>query len=306
MQKLRYEIDPHNRLIVSETGRQLPLTRFRRILDGKFTTGPNNSLIYHIKAPMYGLRPDLRAPHQLKLRGKWCLNKNHDLVLTLDKWRRQIPGDELTLQGQIVAAGANSISFSLSRRSEKGLQTKDILKLEGKWQADEHNRLTFRVKKGRGRHDTLTFDGAWEINKHHRIVYCYEKVQLLRKVRLKKTLAFKGFWNITKGNRLSYILGLNGKSAFEFSGRWKIKKNVGLLFEIECARGKVQAIIFGADAKLVKRDKVEFRLKNRLGQDLGLKLKLSRKLLKGDGQAFLKLLRSKKEASIYVGSAWRW
>ena len=340
MQKLRYEVDPHNRLVVSETGKKLPLTRFRRVFDGRFKTGPNNSLIYHIKVPMVGLMPNLEeAPHQVKLRGRWSLNKNHDLVLTLDKWRRQIPGDELTVQGQIVSANANSISFALTTRSEKNIESRNILKLQGIWQADKHNRLTFRVKKGQGKHDTLIFDGIWEVDKKHRIVYRYEKVQLIRKDKLKKTLTFKGFWDIARRNRLSYELSLDGKSAFNFRtglgfltekyikyevgiglssrkqplkriitlfGKWKVKRNVGLLFEIEHEKGKVKAIKFGADAKLTKTDKIEFKLKNELKKDLGLELKLSRKLLRGDGEAFLKLLKSKKEASIYVSAAWRW
>lgn len=339
MQKLRYEVDPHNRLVVSETGKRLPLTRFRRVFDGSFKTGQGSSLTYHIKGPMYGLEAERKAPHQVKLRGKWSLNKDHDLVLTLDKWRRQRPGDELTLQGQIVAASADSISFAITTRSKENIATRNILKLQGRWQADEHNRLTFRVKKGQGKHDTLTFDGIWEIDKNHRIVYRYEKAQLLRKRIFKKTLIFEGHWNIAKRNRLSYEISRQAKSAFEFRidigvldknyikyrigigvsnkkqpirrvitlfGKWKIKRNVGLLFEIEYEKGKAKAIIFGADAKLTKRDKVEFKLKNRLRKDLGMKLKLSRKLLKGDGEAFVKLLRSKKEASIYVGTAWRW
>ncbi len=339
MQKLRYELDPHNRLIVSETGAKSDLTRFRRIFDGSFKTGPGNSLIYHIKTPMQGVTPDLKAPHQVKLRGKWSLTKNHDLRLTLDKWRRQIPGDELTLQGQIVSANANSISFAITTRSEKDLETKDILKLEGRWQVDKHNRLTFRVKKGEGRHDTLTFDGIWEVDKKHRIIYRWEKAQLIRKRTLKKTIIFEGHWDIARRNRLSYEISRQAKSAFEFRteigvldknyikyrigigvsnkkqpirrvitlfGKWKIKRNVGLLFEIEYEKGKAKAIVFGADAKLAKQDKVEFKLKNEFKKDLGLELKLSRKLLRGDGEAFLKLLKSKEEASIYVGTAWRW
>ena len=339
MEKLRYEVDPHNRLIIQETGKKLPLTRFRRVLDGRFKTGPNNSLIYHIKAPMYGVTPDLKAPHQVKFRGKWSLTKNHDLKLTLDKWRRQRVGDELTLQGQIVAASADSISFAVTTRSKKDIATTDILKLQGRWQADEHNRLTFRVKKGEGRHDTLTLDGIWEVDKNHRIVYRYEKAQLIRKRRLKKTIIFEGHWDIAKRNRLSYQISRQAKSIFEFQtaiaaldknyikyrvgigisgkkqpirgvitlfGTWKIKRNIGLLFEIKYEEGKTKAIVFGANAKLTKTDNVEFKLKNYLHKDLGMELKLSRKLLKGDCQAFLKLLKSKKEASIYVGTVWRW
>ena len=152
-------------------------------------------------------------------------------------------------------------------------------------------------------------------------------------------MIFEGHWDIAKRSRLSYKLSLDGKSAFNFKtgigilakdyikyevgigvsekkhpikriltlyGKWKIKKNIGLLFEIEYEKGKTKTIVFGAKAKLTKRDKVEFKLMNRLHRDLGMELKLSRKLLKGDGEAFLKLLKSKKESSIYVGTAWRW
>jgi hypothetical protein len=337
--KLRYEVDPHNRLVVSETGQSSALTRFRRVFDGRFKLGPGNSLIYHIKGPMYGLKAQAGAAHQVKLRGKWSLNKNHDLVLTLDKWRRQTFGDQLTLQGKLLQAEANALLFAVTTRSAKGLDSRYILRLQGIWQADRRNRLSFRVKKAKGRHDTLILDGIWEINKHHRIVYTYEKARLLTKERLQRTLAFKGFWDIARRNRLSYELSRYGKSAFYFRtgagllaknyikyelgigisgrkhplrrilvlyGRWKIKRDAGLLFEIEYEQGKAKAIKFGADAKLNKQDNIEFRLKNELKKDLGLELKLSRKLLQGDGEAFFKLLKDKKEASVYAGAAWRW
>ena len=56
-EKLKYEVDPNNRLIIRETGpeprgvrgRKSELTYFRRVLDGTFKTGPNNTLIYTLK-----------------------------------------------------------------------------------------------------------------------------------------------------------------------------------------------------------------------------------------------------------------
>ncbi len=339
MQKLRYEVDPHNRLIVSEAAESADPARFRRVFDGKFKIGPDSSLIYHIKAPMDGLMPERQPPHQVKLRGQWSLTENHDLKLTLDKWHRQIPGDELTLQGEIISVAAHALLFAVTTRSQKNLDERYVFRLQGKWQADKHNRLTFRVNKGRGRHDILTFTAVWEINKNQRIVYRYEKARLIRKSRLDKTLVFKGHWNIFKRNRLTYELSRDRESAFDFRtglgflakdyikyeigigaadrkqplrrlvtlfGNWKLKKNTGLLFEMEYEKGQAKAIKFGAEVKLSKSDNLEFKLKNEFGQDLGLQLKLSRKLLKGAGQAFLKLLKSKKESAIYAGGAWRW
>jgi hypothetical protein len=339
LQKLRYEVDPHNRLIVGKAGKRSSLTRFRKVLEGRFKTGRNNILIYHIKAPMYGAESGLKVPHQVKLKGKWSLTENHDLKLTLDKWRRQSLGDELTLQGEILQAQANSLLFAVTTRSKENIPLTYLFRLRGIWQTDKHNRLTFRVKKGRGRYDALVFDGIWEVDKHHRIVYRYEKSQLIRKEKLEKTLIFKGFWDISRRNKVSYKLSMDGKSIFVFQtdisfltdnyirykigiaisdkkwpvrrvltlfGEWKIKRDVGLLFEIEYEQGRTGAIVFGAEIKLTKREKFEFKLKNSLGQNLGLKLKLTRERLKGDSQTFLKMFKSKKECSIYMGRAWRW
>jgi len=36
MDKIRYELDPYNRLILNRTGKKGRLTKFRRVLDGRF------------------------------------------------------------------------------------------------------------------------------------------------------------------------------------------------------------------------------------------------------------------------------
>ncbi len=334
MRKLRYEIDPYNRLVVHGKDKKSSLPRFRRVLDGKFKVSPGNSLVFHAKTPIRGIPPDHRAPRQLKLRGKWSLTKDHNLKLTLDNWQRQTPGDTLTLQGELIGTESNSILFAVTTRTRENTRSTNILSLQGRWQADKNNRLTFRIKREEGATDILTLTNAWEINKHHRIIYTYRKARLKRK----KTLSFKGHWDITKRNRLIYTLDLKGNSRFDFRtsigrlyknyikyevgikrsdkerpvkrvvtlfGAWKIKKGTGLLFEIHYEKGIARAIVFGAEARLTKRDKIRFRLKNEFGKDLGMHLTLSRKLLKGDGKAFIRLLKSRKESAIYVGMAWR-
>ena len=146
MEKVRYEVDPHNRLVIKKTGRKTKFPRFRRILDGRFKVARDNTLTYHIKAP---IPDDIRAPHQVKLRGKWSLTKNHNLRFTLDKWRRQTFGDQLTLQGDIIDVNKNSLLFAVTTRTKQGAQSIYALKLQGSWQADKNNRLTFRIKKGK-------------------------------------------------------------------------------------------------------------------------------------------------------------
>ena len=346
MEKVRYEIDPHNRLVVEETitkrkkkvtdSRKTRLHRFRKVLDGRFKTGSNNTLTYHVKAPV---PRDATIPHQVKLRGKWSLDKNHDLQLTLDKLGRRTLGDQLTLQGDIIDVRKNSLLFAVTTRTKENVRSTYGLKLEGSWQADRNNRLTFRMKKEKGLHDILIFDNIWEINKDHQIIYQYKKAHLVRKRMKLHTLTFKGHWDIRDKARISYVIDRDSESAFNFKpsigifrdgyikyevgvglshkpnpvtqtvtlfGTWKLRKNAGLLFEVEYENGKVHAITFGADAKLTAKDTISLRLKSVANEDIGAELRLSHKILKGDGEAFLRGLKSKREAAIFAGAGWRW
>lgn len=339
MHKVRYEVDPHNRLIMDSTGAPSDLNRFRRVLDGKFSTGPGNSLIYHVKEPVAGGEPRDNIPYQIKLRGTWALTDNHDLKLTLDKWGRRTFGDQLTLQGEILDADKNELVFAVTTKSKENTRTTYILKLEGAWQADKNNRLTFKIKKEEGQYDILTFAAAWEIGKNYQIIYRYEKSRLIRKRDETHTITFKGYWDIKNKARISYVLEKDTHSAFNFTaslgifeknfikyemgigvsdkprqekctltlfGKWNLKKNAGVTFEVRYENKKLNTILFGARARLTDRDTVSFKLTNDVGKDTGIEIKLSHEILKGDGQAFLRLLKSQKEAAIYAGAAWRW
>ena len=332
---MRYEIDPHNRLVLV-SGEKSELRRFRRVLDGRFRTGKGNILIYHVKTPTPA---DVTCPHQVKLRGRWSLTPKHDLQLTLDKWARQTFGDQLTLQADFISADKNSLLFSLTTRGKEGRADTYILKLEGRWQADKNNRLTFRAKNWQGKEDALVLEGIWEINKNQRISYQYEKAKLATKLKEIHTLTFKGHWDIKEKARVAYVMDKSIDSAFNFKtglgifkdkyikyelgvglsgckqprkititlfGSWKIKKDKGLLFEVEYGEKNIKTIVLGAEARLTARNSVSFKLKNELNKEIGSELKLSHKILKGDGEAFLRLLKTKREAAILAGAGWRW
>lgn len=333
-EKVRYEVDPHNRLVIK--GRKTGINRFRRVLDGTFKASPDNSLTYHIKAP-YPV--ELRAPYQVKLKGNWSLNSNHDLVFTLEKAKRETFGDELVVKGEIISAEKNALLFAVTTQTGENKISTYLLELSGKWQADKNNRLTFGVKRGINRQDILTFDAGWEIDKNHQIVYTYEKRRLFRKTRGIHTLRFKGYWDIKDKFRFSYILDKNTDSRFDFGvslgvfkedyikyelgimlskrrrplrriiaipGIWRVNKNLGLLFEVEYENHKIEAITLGAEAKISDNDEVVFKLKNYLNQDIASELKLTHRILKGDGELFLRLLKSKEEAAITAGAGFRW
>ena len=335
-EKVRFEIDPHNRLVIADTGKKTGVRRFRHVLTGRFKLDKNNSLSYHVKAPT----PEgAQIPHQVKLNGKWSLTDEHKLELTLNKWGRQTFGDKLTLQGEILDVQKNSLLFSITTKTKENVQTTYILNLAGAWQADKYNRLTFRVKRERGRHDILTFQGAWEINKQHQIIYKYKKALLIRKQKQVSALVFKGYWDIKDKARLYYVIDKRSNSVFAFKtsvgifkekyikykvgigvldkgkpttrtvtlyGTWKIKKGIGLTFEIEYENKELHAIVFGAKAKLTPKDELSFKLRNERNKEIGGELQLSHKILKGDGQAFLRFLKSKEETAVIVGAGFRW
>lgn len=338
MQKARYEVDPYNRFVLARPrAKKSGLPRFRKVLDGRFGTDENNNLTYNIKSPLSG---DESIPNRFRLKGTWSLTDDHSLRLILDKEYRETFGDKIILQGEMLDADKDSLLFALTTKTKEGTRSTYVLDLEGVWQADEYNKLSFHVKKEGPRRDILTFNGAWEIDKNHRIVYSYEKARLLRKKRDVRTVTFNGFWDIKDALRISYLLSAGTDSKFEFRtsaglfkekmiryelgigtagrkapvsrsitlfGKWAIKRDVGLAFEIKYEEGRKHDIIFGADAKLAGKDTISFRLKSDAdNKDMGVDLKLSREILGGDGEAFLNAIVERGSSAIYAGAAWRW
>jgi hypothetical protein len=337
MQKIRYEVDPYNRLTLSPDGAESGLPLFRQVLDGKFKTNENNDLTYHVKAP---LSCPGTIPNQIKLKGAWSLTGDHRLRFTLDKIGRQTLGDQLTFSGEILDVNEDSLLFAITTRSKDAAQSTYVLELSGRWRADKNNRLTFHVRKEKGLYDILTFTGAWEIGKNNQIIYRYEKARLLKKKSEIHTVEFKGYWDIRGKARISYVLGAGSDSIFDFgaaagvfkndyikyqvgigassdknfklqkitlSGIWRLKKDLGLIFETGYEGKRTRAIVFGAEADLTGKDTVTFRLKSNMdNKDIGASLELSHKLLKGDGQLFLRALKSNAESAVYAGAAWRW
>ena len=332
MGKIRYELDPHNRLVVSGAG----FEKFRRVMEGQFKIAPGNTLAYHIKGP---LPESIKLPHQLKLKGTWSLTEHHELRFTLDKWGRQTFGDQLTFQGEILDARKNSLLFAVTSRTKAGSSSAYILELCGAWQADSRNRLTFKINKEHSGTDLLTFATAWQADDNYKLTYRYEKKDLLRKRKKIHTLIFQGYWDIREKARLSYLLDKDSNSGFDFktsigifkddyikyelgiglsrraspikraltfSGKWQVDKNAGLIFEVKRGRNKIQEFVFGAEARLTDKATVAFKLRNNLDKGIGAELELSRDAFKASGQAFLRLFGSQQESAIFLGAGWGW
>ena len=329
-EKIRIEIDPHNRLVYEKTGRKSDVPGFRTVVDGKFEIDKDNQLIYHVKKAQGS-----DIPQQLKLKGKWALDDEHNLMLTLDKWGDQIAGNKLTIKSELIDAKDNMLAFSMTTKDSENSTHIYIVKLGGRWQADKYNRFTFNVQKETGITDKITLTGAWEVNKQNEIIYTYEKSTARKKERISKTITLRGYWDITEKYRIKYVLNKEIESEFDFKvsvgkpaargleyeigvgatpskktitlfGSWKVNKNSGVSFEMPCAEGKIRSVILGGWAKLDKNHTLEIRLQNKTGEDLGIDVKLSRNILNGQGEAFIRALKSQKEMSIVAGIGFRW
>ncbi|MDD5438877.1 MAG: hypothetical protein PHS37_01670 [Candidatus Omnitrophica bacterium] len=245
----------------------------------------------------------------------------------------------LVLSGELIDAREHGLVFSFTTKKAGGVISSYVFELNGFWQADKNNRLTFAVKRECGACDTLTFQGAWDINKNNQLTYTYEKADLLTKSKKVHTLAFEGHWDIRDKARVSYVIGGSTESAFDFKtnvgilrknyvqyelgiwlkgrtreikrslvlyGTWNIRAGSGLSFKAAYAGGKIYSVSFGAFAKLNRDGTVAFRLLKERKRPLGLALTLSQEILKGDGEAFLKILKQGPEAGIYIGVGGRW
>jgi hypothetical protein len=324
-ESIKYEVDPYNQLVINTLCKTTNLPKFRQVLAGRFKTDKNNNLTYLIKKPL-----SKDTPHQVNLKGSWSLDKNNDLVLTLNKTKRDSLGNKVVLKGQLKTASKNSLDFSLTTKNKDKLSSY-VIKLNGKWQADKYNQLTFNLKKEKSKHDILTLKGGWKLNKNNQITYTYKKSQLIRKQKKDYTLTFKGHWNITGKKRITYQMDKNGASGFDLRayysqfksnyikykvgiitksksetitlfGQWKLTKALGLSFQVKNKQGKPYSIKFGAEAKLTKKDTINFKLKDTDNKDIQAQLELNHKILKGAGEGFIRLLKDKKGNSVILGA----
>lgn len=336
-QKIKYEADPYNRLALLGVEKRDGLTKFRKVLDGRFKIGPGNTLLYRLKSPVSN---DESMPHQLKIEGTWSLTPGHSLRLSVDKEGRKTFGDAVELKGEVLDVKNNSILFAVSTRTLAGSAAAYTLELAGRWQADERNRITFAVKKEYGSDDILVFTGAWAIGKDHEMVYSYKQdVSAGGKRKPLTELVFRGYWDVKDKVHVSYVLSKETGSGFDFRasagffrhncieyvlgigvasgkrpvnrtlslfGTWKVRDNTELTFEIKTDGGKCRSMVFGADAQIIKGTRVRFKLTKGVGEPVGAALELSKELLKGDGEAFIRFLEERGGSAILAGCAVRW
>lgn len=326
----RYKLDSSNRLILKRGERTVFPT-------GRFAIDKENRLLYRMNEP-YPWRKLHNLPSRIVFIGKWKLNQDYDLELALSKTQGRFRNEILIIKGEIISVDKDILAFEVKSLDAQGLLHIQILKLTGFWQADEYNRLRFAVNK-KAAPDILTLEGSWQINNNQQITYTYEKTGLKKKARITNTLTFEGFWQINHENKLTYILAKSSKSLFDFRvqietpdmysrrgeikyrigiglkkesalkfkiislyGTWKLDKNLGISFLIDYGDGKVRSIEFGADIDLSGNDKLIFYLTNKRRDPLGFSVTFSHKFLKhSNALYFLRLKKIRDESGIEAG-----
>ena len=249
-----YEVDPFNRLIIRPGTKRSRVKKFRQVVTGRFIADSGNNLLYEVNKSS-----GIDVPQKIKFSGRYSLDKNHNLILTLDKWNNQCEGNRFTLKTKIIDAKSNEIALSVNSKVNENRSLTYLMKLYGSWQADKNNRLTFGVERDGRQIDNLTLYGGWEINKYNEIIYKHG--------RNNQVITFRGYWDIAARHRISYILDKKSNSGFNFrsslgtlapkgkdtyvtfdigirisgakklrrkvifSGRWKIDKNRELTLE---------------------------------------------------------------------------
>ena len=108
-ERIRYEVDPYNRLVAIDGGLALP--KQRQIIDGVFAIGESGCLQYRVKSPSDNSE---NIPYQVKLQGTWSLTKDHNLKFTIDKSAGGLSGDSLVISGDIMDIRGDAILFSVT------------------------------------------------------------------------------------------------------------------------------------------------------------------------------------------------
>lgn len=297
-------------------------------LDGEFELLSDYTLNY-IPAhtdPYQGL---FNQDHKINIKGFWEIDSNHDLRFKIQESLRERFGRELVFKGEFLKAEAGELDFTYKIRNRDGKLSLRTFRFFGKWDADENNRLKFTLNKSKGSTESLTLNGAWRTGKRHELIYTYRKQVLKTKTKKTKRIVLRGYWNIAGKRKAEYVLEgdsgerirfrlaystpiiLANKNEIRFQigievtgrrrsatreivlfGKWKLKRDLSLSFEVEYRNGEWHSLNFTAKYRLNAQTQIEAALTARNGDDLDVSITLTREFAASEGEAYLSLTRS--------------
>jgi hypothetical protein len=182
--------------------------------------------------------------------------------------------------------------------------------------------------------DKLVLKGSWEVNKNNEISYTYSTRSLKSGRRRDCSFTLKGFWDIAAEKRIFYVLSRRPDSRLAFRvsmgrptkrglqyrigagacpqaktiilfGHWKLDRRLGLVFEMSGINGRFRRVVFGSYFRFDNRYNLDFALKDGKGRDRGVRVKLSRKMLKSNGELFVSADLSRGRRQLMAGVAFR-
>ena len=280
----------------------------------------------------------VKTLRKIAVDGTWSMTEGHDLKIKVSGLKSSYAGKTIVLQGEIKKVTGTRLIFGI-RESDTvtGLRTRSI-ELNGRWQADKNNRITFAVKKSNGRSDVLRFQGAWSVGERNELIYRYVKTSLKKGEKFEKALVFKGYWDLAR-HRLTYRIEGSNKSYFEFSasigtkslrassgvikyqvgikykkskvfrqvrrvvsiyGAWKFGKDLSVRFEATASGKKYTALSFTAEKPIGRGNTVAVALKAKDGENLGVDVTFTKEFSK-DAEVFLNLSRHPNESRVMGG-----
>ena len=161
---LKYSVNKDNQLTL-KIPRKKP-----RVLSGDLAIDRENNLVYLVNEPS-GWHKDLNIPSRIKLKGKWKLDKSHNLVLEVAK-QKKFAKTRLTLDVDIVEPQKHSLVFRVRTKPSRTRTRISLLTLRGSWRQDKLNRLVFDVSH-RPAGNSLTFKNTWKLDRYQQIIYTY-------------------------------------------------------------------------------------------------------------------------------------
>jgi len=237
-----------------------------------------------------------------------------------------LPAEEafsLALQSEVIHPAEDGLVFLHTEEREDGSSSTRTVRLRGRWRLTPSNELRFRVKYSE---KELAFAGAWKIGKFNELVYEAVLAERKKGYAFFETLTFRGAWELGRGFRLSYQLeGTPGRlelagriARFETSnGRARIHYARGAAARARVRPARLEELVLFGLWRPISRTELGFEIKLRGGGTSLLKLrgawqirkgtwvelsvteagdfsrprfavKLSRTVLKGRGEIFLK------------------
>lgn len=269
--------------------------------------------------------------------GRWTIGKGRDVRYIKDGL-----DEETRLRAELIAAEPRAMVLSVTEKQSDQKRVSSIFKLLGQWSFDSRNRLQFEVERQYGRNDVLTLGSAWQINDAQELVYSWAQTRLKTKTNRLGVLTFRGAWDISRESQLVYTLTGDSDAAFRIRGafqsksllakegairyqagieaagkrsgtrtltlfgKWKVSRNLALVFEIEYGDGRRKAIRFGGEFEIGKPNQIAVQLTSAAGKPLGVELILSREFLGRDTSAFIRLVRDSAESRAEAGVRGRW